>query len=240
MAGYRLRRSRRQLGADLPRCRDRRPRRSSPAPIAAKPIAATTFAGSRSTCSSSSRRGPGWSSSQRRRRRRLYERADGARGRAERPRLQPDRARTLGDSRRAGEDAGRREHRSHRPAARQPGPAGGRGGRRRPGHADVQLPRPRRRERRPGEDERGDLRRAQAGRRLRRRRPCRPRRHRHLPESATLHRVEEVLVRREVEAAGFRLAAEGMFLRNPADPRDREEPDPPQPKDEFVLRFVKP
>jgi predicted methyltransferase len=61
-----------------------------------------------------------------------------------------------------------------------------------------------------------------------------------ISESATLHRVEETLVRREVEAAGFRLAAEGMFLRNPADPRDREEPDPPQPKDEFVLKFVKP
>jgi predicted methyltransferase len=61
-----------------------------------------------------------------------------------------------------------------------------------------------------------------------------------ISESATLHRVEEVLVRREVEATGFRLAAEGMFLRNPADPRDREEPDPPQAKDEFVLRFVKP
>ena len=61
-----------------------------------------------------------------------------------------------------------------------------------------------------------------------------------ISESATLHRVEETLVRREVEAAGFRLAAEGTFLRNPADPRDREEPDPPQPKDEFVLRFVKP
>jgi predicted methyltransferase len=61
-----------------------------------------------------------------------------------------------------------------------------------------------------------------------------------ISESATLHRVEESLVRREVEAAGFRLAAEGMFLRNPADPRDREEPEPAQPKDEFVLRFVKP
>jgi predicted methyltransferase len=61
-----------------------------------------------------------------------------------------------------------------------------------------------------------------------------------ISESATLHRVEEALVRREVEAAGFRLAAAGEFLRNPADPRDREEPVPPQPKDEFVLRFVKP
>ncbi|MDQ6640405.1 MAG: hypothetical protein M3Z15_12200 [Pseudomonadota bacterium] len=61
-----------------------------------------------------------------------------------------------------------------------------------------------------------------------------------ISESGTLHRVEEALVRREVEAAGFRLVAEGSFLRNPADPRDREEPDPPQPKDEFVLKFVKP
>jgi predicted methyltransferase len=61
-----------------------------------------------------------------------------------------------------------------------------------------------------------------------------------ISESGTLHRVEEALVRREVEAAGFRLAAVGDFLRNPADPRDREEPVPPQPKDEFVLKFVKP
>jgi predicted methyltransferase len=61
-----------------------------------------------------------------------------------------------------------------------------------------------------------------------------------ISESGTLHRVEEALVRREVEAAGFRLAAEGAFLRNPNDPRDRETPDPAQPKDEFVLRFVKP
>ena len=61
-----------------------------------------------------------------------------------------------------------------------------------------------------------------------------------ISESGTLHRVEEALVRREVEAAGFRLAAAGDFLRNPADPRDREEPDPPMAKDEFVLKFVKP
>ena len=56
----------------------------------------------------------------------------------------------------------------------------------------------------------------------------------------TLHRIDEKLVRAEVERAGFRLAAEGDFLRNPADPRDRETPDPPMPKDEFVLKFVKP
>jgi len=61
-----------------------------------------------------------------------------------------------------------------------------------------------------------------------------------ISESGTLHRVEEALVVREVEAAGFRLAAHGDFLRNPADPRDRNTPEPPMPKDEFVLRFVKP
>ena len=61
-----------------------------------------------------------------------------------------------------------------------------------------------------------------------------------ISESGTLHRVEEAFVRREVEAAGFRLAAAGDFLRNPNDPRDKNEPDPPQPKDEFVLKFVRP
>jgi predicted methyltransferase len=61
-----------------------------------------------------------------------------------------------------------------------------------------------------------------------------------ISESGTLHRVEEALVHREVEQAGFRLLEEGTFLRNPADPRDHNTPDPPQPKDEFVLKFVKP
>ena len=59
-------------------------------------------------------------------------------------------------------------------------------------------------------------------------------------ESGTLHRIEESFLRQEVEAAGFRLLAEGDFLRNPNDPRDRNTPEPPQPKDEFVLKFVKP
>jgi len=61
-----------------------------------------------------------------------------------------------------------------------------------------------------------------------------------ISESGTLHRIEESFLRREVEAAGFRLAAEGDFLRNPSDPHDRETPVPAQPKDEFVLKFVKP
>jgi predicted methyltransferase len=61
-----------------------------------------------------------------------------------------------------------------------------------------------------------------------------------ISESGTLHRVEENFVVREVEAAGLRLVARGGFLRNPADPRDRNTPEPPMPKDEFVLKFVKP
>jgi len=61
-----------------------------------------------------------------------------------------------------------------------------------------------------------------------------------ISEAGTLHRIEEAFLRKEVEAAGFKLAAEGNFLRNPNDPRDKNTPDPPQPKDEFVLKFVKP
>src|SRR6185437_12645097 len=61
-----------------------------------------------------------------------------------------------------------------------------------------------------------------------------------ISESGTLHRIEEAFLRREVERAGFRLLASGDFLRNPGDPRDRNTPEPPQPKDEFVLKFVKP
>jgi predicted methyltransferase len=61
-----------------------------------------------------------------------------------------------------------------------------------------------------------------------------------ISESGTLHRIEEAFLRREVEAAGFKLLAEADFLRNPNDPRDKNTPDPPQPKDEFVLKFVKP
>ncbi|HSB25559.1 MAG TPA: hypothetical protein VLE94_20860 [Burkholderiaceae bacterium] len=61
-----------------------------------------------------------------------------------------------------------------------------------------------------------------------------------ISESTTLHRIEEAFLRSEVEAAGLKLSASGSFLRNPADPRDKETPEPPMPKDEFVLKFVKP
>ena len=60
-----------------------------------------------------------------------------------------------------------------------------------------------------------------------------------ISESGTLHRIEEAFLRQEVEAAGFRLLEEGKFLRNPNDPRDKNTPDPPQPKDEFALKYVK-
>jgi predicted methyltransferase len=61
-----------------------------------------------------------------------------------------------------------------------------------------------------------------------------------ISESGTLHRIEQAFLQKEVEAAGFKLAAEGNFLRNPNDPRDKNTPDPPMPKDEFFLKFVKP
>jgi predicted methyltransferase len=61
-----------------------------------------------------------------------------------------------------------------------------------------------------------------------------------ISESGTLHRIEEAFLRNEVELAGFKLSDEGTFLRNPNDPRTLNTPDPPQPKDEFVLKFVKP
>lgn len=56
----------------------------------------------------------------------------------------------------------------------------------------------------------------------------------------TLHRIEETALRREVEAAGFRLEAESDFLRNPADPREESFFRMRMPTDRFALKFVKP
>jgi len=61
-----------------------------------------------------------------------------------------------------------------------------------------------------------------------------------ISEAGTLHRIEEAFLRGEVEAAGFRFVEGASFLRNPNDPRDKNTPEPPQPKDDFVLKFVKP
>ena len=61
----------------------------------------------------------------------------------------------------------------------------------------------------------------------------------------SLHRIDEQTVRDEVEAAGFTLAAEGDFLRNPQDPRDwnaspRVAAEKRGTSDRFVLKYVKP
>jgi predicted methyltransferase len=56
----------------------------------------------------------------------------------------------------------------------------------------------------------------------------------------TLHRIEESTLRREIEAAGFKLVAEGDFLRHPEDPRDAAVFRPQVPVDEFVLKYQKP
>jgi predicted methyltransferase len=56
----------------------------------------------------------------------------------------------------------------------------------------------------------------------------------------TLHRIEESVVRRELEAAGFEFVSEGGFLRNPRDSRDTPVFKPKVPNDEFVLKFRKP
>jgi predicted methyltransferase len=58
----------------------------------------------------------------------------------------------------------------------------------------------------------------------------------------TLHRIDEAVVIAEAKAAGFRLDAEGDFLRNPADPRTGPSagPEAKVTSDRFALRFVKP
>ncbi|SRR5712691_5611370 len=57
----------------------------------------------------------------------------------------------------------------------------------------------------------------------------------------SLHRIEESVLRREVEAAGFKLVGEGNFWRHPEDTRDFSiQPPPNKPVDEFVLKFQKP
>jgi predicted methyltransferase len=58
--------------------------------------------------------------------------------------------------------------------------------------------------------------------------------------SKTLHRIEESTLRKEIEAAGFKLAAEGDFLHHPEDPRDAAVFRPAVPVDEFVLKYQKP
>ena len=56
----------------------------------------------------------------------------------------------------------------------------------------------------------------------------------------TLHRIEESALKSEVEAAGFKLVAEGNWLRHPEDTREERIFQPKVPVDEFVLKFQKP
>lgn len=66
-------------------------------------------------------------------------------------------------------------------------------------------------------------------------------------ETQTLHRIEEKVLREEVERAGFKLAGSADFLRNPEDTRDwnaspkaATEAGRRGTSDRFVLRFTKP
>ena len=64
-------------------------------------------------------------------------------------------------------------------------------------------------------------------------------------ETESLHRIEESLVKAEVEKAGFVLQDQADFLRNPDDTRDwstspRTAGEQRGTSDRFVLRFIKP
>ena len=64
-------------------------------------------------------------------------------------------------------------------------------------------------------------------------------------EAQTIHRIEEKVVVDEVKAAGFVLAADATFLRNPDDARDwnaspMKAAEKRGTSDRFVLKFVKP
>jgi predicted methyltransferase len=56
----------------------------------------------------------------------------------------------------------------------------------------------------------------------------------------SLHRIDEAVVRQELEAAGFKFVAAGDFWRVPGDTRDFSSQKPPSPVDAFVLKYQKP
>lgn len=63
-----------------------------------------------------------------------------------------------------------------------------------------------------------------------------------LRDTDTLHRIDEDTVKKEVEAAGFKLVAESDVLRNPDDPHTAKVFDPSirGKTDQFILKFRKP
>jgi len=52
--------------------------------------------------------------------------------------------------------------------------------------------------------------------------------------------LNDNIIKREVEATGFKLVAEDNFLRHPEDKRDTPSSRAPMPVDEFILKFEKP
>jgi predicted methyltransferase len=56
----------------------------------------------------------------------------------------------------------------------------------------------------------------------------------------SLHRIDEAILRREVEAAGFKLVAEGDFWKHPDDTRDFTTQRPTGPVNEFELKYQRP
>ena len=63
-----------------------------------------------------------------------------------------------------------------------------------------------------------------------------------LRDTDTLHRIDEAVVKKEVEAAGFKLIGESNVLRNPKDTRTVKVFDPSirGHTDQFILKFRKP
>jgi predicted methyltransferase len=61
-------------------------------------------------------------------------------------------------------------------------------------------------------------------------------------DTKALHRIDSELVKKEVEAAGFKLAAAGDFLKNPQDPHTANVHDEALRwhTDQFILKFTKP
>jgi predicted methyltransferase len=56
----------------------------------------------------------------------------------------------------------------------------------------------------------------------------------------SLHRIDEAILRREVEAAGFKLVAEGDFWKHPDDTRDFTTQRPTGAVNEFELKYQRP
>jgi predicted methyltransferase len=63
-----------------------------------------------------------------------------------------------------------------------------------------------------------------------------------IADTQTLHRIDEAVVKKEVEAAGFKFVGESNLLRNPKDPRTAIVFDPSirGHTDQFILKFRKP